>query len=146
VAPFIFEKSLNEGWNFLIENAVKNFPGFEGVVITEGFWGDVWDGVKTVGGKVVDVVGGALDTVATGVKKAGSWLADNTVVGGWVANAAAANLEVSPGKTLEDMLLTDGDYVAAELTSGDIVVAGKTAADTGSAARALITALEGLLA
>ena len=84
--PFIFEKSLNEGWNFLIENAVKNFPGFEGVVITEGFWGDVWDGVKTVGGKVVDVVGGALDTVATGVKKAGSWLADNTVVGGWVAS------------------------------------------------------------
>jgi hypothetical protein len=83
--PFVFEKSLNDGWNFLIENAVKNFPGFEGVIY-EGFWGDVWDGVKTVGGKVVDVVGGALDTVATGVKKAGSWLADNTVVGGWIAS------------------------------------------------------------
>jgi len=84
--PLVFEKSLNEGWNFLIENAVKNFPGFEGVVITEGFWGDVWDGVTSVGSKVVDVIGKGLDTVATGVKKAGAWLADNTVVGGWIAS------------------------------------------------------------
>jgi hypothetical protein len=84
--PLVFEKSLKEGWNFLIENAVRNFPGFEGVVITEGFLGDLWDGVTSFGSKVVDVVGGALDTVATRVKKAGSWLADNTVVGGWIAS------------------------------------------------------------
>ena len=67
------------------------------------------------------------------------------IIGGWVANNAAKNLEVSAGNTLEDMLVSDGDYVAAVLTSGDIVAAGKTAADTGAAASALINALEGLM-
>jgi hypothetical protein len=40
------------------------------------------------------------------------------------------------------MIVNSGDYVAAVLDSGSIVVAGMTAADTGAAANALITALE----
>jgi hypothetical protein len=67
------------------------------------------------------------------------------IVGGWVANAAAANLEVNAGNTLEKLLINSGDYVAAVLASGDIVVAGFNGNDTGRAAQDLITALEGLM-
>ncbi|HNV01226.1 MAG TPA: hypothetical protein PKK60_02245, partial [archaeon] len=67
------------------------------------------------------------------------------IVGGWVANAAAANLEVSAGNTLEKLLINSGDYVAAVLASGDIVVAGFSGNDTGRAAQDLISALEGLM-
>lgn len=69
----------------------------------------------------------------------------NIIVGGWLANNAARNLEVSEGNTLEDLLLSSGDYVAAVLASGDIVVAGFNANDTGSAASELIDALEDLM-
>jgi|GEM_PF-1554944 hypothetical protein len=68
------------------------------------------------------------------------------IVGGWVANTMAVGLEVAEGNTLNDLLLTAGDYVAAELVSGDIVVAGMTAADTGAAAQELINALDAMLA
>jgi hypothetical protein len=67
------------------------------------------------------------------------------IVGGWVANTAAVNLEVAGGQTLDQMLITDGDYVAAELASGNIVAAGMTAADTGAAAQELIDALDVML-
>ena len=67
------------------------------------------------------------------------------IVGGWVANAAAANLEISAGNSLDKLLLNSGDYVAAVLASGDIVVAGFNGNDTGRAAQDLITALEGLM-
>lgn len=67
------------------------------------------------------------------------------IVGGFVVNSVARNVEVANGNTLEDLLVSSGDYVAALLTSGNVVVAGYTAADTGSAARELINALDALI-
>lgn len=94
-SSYSFEKSLNQGWLFLIENAVRNFPGYEHL-IQEGLWGDftsgvsnlagkAWSGIKSAGGAVVDTVGQGLDYVGGKVKQAGDWLADNTLVGSWVA-------------------------------------------------------------
>jgi len=49
------------------------------------------------------------------------------------------------GQTLENLLVSDGDYVSYVLDSGSIVVAGKNANDTGTAAQALVSALEGMM-
>ena len=53
----------------------------------------------------------------------------------------AKNLQVD-GQTLEERLVASGDYVAAVLDNGSVVVAGWTANDTAVAARALIAQLE----
>lgn len=66
------------------------------------------------------------------------------IVGGFLVNTAAANLTVD-GVALTDRLVASGDYVSAVLADGKIVVAGWTAADTGAAARDLISALDGLM-
>lgn len=84
--PLVFEKSLKEGWNFLIENAVRNFPGFENVTITEGVFGDIWDGVTSFGSKVVDVVKSAGDAVVDGVKYVGGKVWDGVK---WVGQKIA---------------------------------------------------------
>jgi len=65
------------------------------------------------------------------------------IVGGFKVNTAAKNLQVD-GKTLEERLTASGDYVAAVLTDGKIVVAGWTAGDTAMAARALIAAMDAM--
>jgi hypothetical protein len=67
------------------------------------------------------------------------------IVGGYFVNSLAQNLTLSDGTTLQDKLTASGDYVAEKLDNGDIVVAGYTAADTGTAAQELIAALDGLL-
>jgi len=70
------------------------------------------------------------------------------LVGGWLANTqVASTLPIdSNGTKLSDVLVSDGDYVAAVLDSGSIVVAGWSAdgSDTASAAQALIAALDKL--
>ncbi|MFA6269381.1 MAG: S-layer protein [archaeon] len=65
------------------------------------------------------------------------------IVGGFMVNTAAKNLTVD-GQTLESRLTAAGDYVSAVLADGKIVVAGWTAADTASAAQALIAALDAM--
>ncbi|MEI7960966.1 MAG: hypothetical protein WCI04_01390, partial [archaeon] len=67
------------------------------------------------------------------------------LVGGWLANTkVAAELVLPNNVKLNEALQASGDYVSAVLTDGSILVAGWTASDTASAARALITALDGL--
>ncbi|MBT4870085.1 MAG: S-layer protein [Candidatus Diapherotrites archaeon] len=117
----------------------------------------VGDTVTTTGGTKVTVdaigatatgVAGGVEVVAAGdlVKVAGAFSGGKSIiVGGFNANTAAKNLQVTEGNTLEDMLVASGDTVAAVLSSGDIVAAGFTAADTGVAAGALIDALEALI-
>lgn len=97
----------------------------------------------TTGGEVqgVSIVKVPKNLVKTDASRGGR----SIIVGGWVVNAAAQNLEVSGGQTLQDLVTASGEYVAAVLNSGDIVVAGWTAADTGSAATELINALEALV-
>jgi hypothetical protein len=63
------------------------------------------------------------------------------IVGGFMVNQAAKNLTVD-GQTLEQRLVASGDYVAAVLNDGKVVVAGYTANDTAVAARALIAAMD----
>jgi hypothetical protein len=111
----------------------------------------------TEGGVTITAVNGtcgaagsvdAVEVVAAGdlVKVAGAFSGGKSIiVGGFNANTAAKNLQVSEGNTLEDMLISDGYYVAAVLSSGDIVAAGYNASDTGDAASALIDALEALM-
>ncbi|MDD3083695.1 MAG: S-layer protein [Candidatus ainarchaeum sp.] len=79
------------------------------------------------------------------VKTDASYGGRSIIVGGWMVNAAAQNLEVLGGQKLQDVIQSSGDYVAAVLNSGNIVVAGYTATDTGSAASELINALEALI-
>ncbi|MDD4251041.1 MAG: S-layer protein [Candidatus ainarchaeum sp.] len=79
------------------------------------------------------------------VKTDASTNGKSIIVGGWMVNAAAVNLEVSGGQKLQDLITANGEYVAAVLTNGSIVVAGYTSADTGRAASDLINALEGLM-
>ncbi|MFA5931298.1 MAG: S-layer protein [archaeon] len=64
------------------------------------------------------------------------------IVGGFMVNKAASNLVIKDGQTLDTMLTASGDYVAAVLADGKIVVAGWTASDTADAAKALIAALD----
>jgi hypothetical protein len=105
----------------------------EGITVTVNGMSGATAGVQVV--PVDDLV--KLDTESSNGR--------SIIVGGWVANAAARNLEVTEGNTLEDLLLNDGDYVAAVLASGDIVAAGFNAMDTADAASDLIDALEGLM-
>ncbi len=67
------------------------------------------------------------------------------IVGGYLVNSLARNLTLTDGSTLEDALTQSGDMVAEQLPSGDLVVAGYTAADTGRAAQDLINALDDLV-
>jgi len=89
-------------------------------------------------GVVVNKVGNIvkLDTAASYGK--------SIIVGGQLVNNMAKNLNVD-GQTLDERLVAAGDYVAAVLTDGKIVVAGWTANDTGVAAQALITALDAFM-
>jgi len=66
------------------------------------------------------------------------------IVGGHLVNNMAANLSVE-GQTLQERLVANGDYVAAVLDNGSVVVAGWNANDTASAARALIAQLESFM-
>ncbi|MFA5764370.1 MAG: hypothetical protein WC915_06190, partial [archaeon] len=93
------------------------------------------------GGQAVSVVAVPKNLVKVDASTYGK----SIIVGGFAVNAAAKNLEISAGQTLENMLTADGEYVAAVLTSGNIVVAGFNANDTGAAATELINALEALI-
>lgn len=64
------------------------------------------------------------------------------IVGGHLVNKMAVNLKVDGSQKIEDMLTSNGDYVAAVLEDGKVVVAGWTAEDTGRAATILINKLE----
>ena len=67
------------------------------------------------------------------------------IVGGWLVNALASGFVLEDGvTTLEDALVAEGDAVA-QIVGSDIIVAGFNAAGTGTAAEALIDALEALL-
>ena len=68
------------------------------------------------------------------------------IVGGYLVNSLAQNVVLGDGSTLQEALTAPGDRVAEVLTSGDIVVAGYTAADTKAAAQELIAALDALMA
>ncbi|MDD3086146.1 MAG: hypothetical protein PHD80_03540, partial [Candidatus ainarchaeum sp.] len=66
------------------------------------------------------------------------------IVGGHLVNTMATTLSVE-GQTLQERLVANGDYVAAVLDNGSVVVAGWNANDTASAARALIAQLESFM-
>jgi len=66
------------------------------------------------------------------------------IVGGYLVNTQATNLMID-GVSIQERLQNSGDWVAAVLPEGKIVVAGWTAEDTGSAAAQLISALEGFM-
>lgn len=70
--------------------------------------------------------------------------AKSIIVGGQVVNTAAASVMIDT-QSLADVLIANGDSVANVLENGDIIVAGYSAEDTGTAAQQLITALEGLI-
>lgn len=108
---------------------------YEGVAI-DGTEGNVTiDAINGAAGKTIVSVGQIvkLDTDAVSGK--------SIIVGGQLVNNMAKNLQVE-GLTLEERLVANGDYVAAVLDNGSIVVAGWTANDTAVAARALIAQLE----
>ena len=67
------------------------------------------------------------------------------IIGGWKANSLAADVTLPDGRALTEALQAPGDYVVEKLDTGDIIVAGYTAADTVTAARELIDALDALL-
>jgi hypothetical protein len=60
------------------------------------------------------------------------------IVGGYLVNTLAE------GIGLEDVITTSADYVVGKNATGNIVVAGMDAADTETAARELITAIEAM--
>ncbi len=114
--------------------------------IAVGGYDSTPNGTKVTVDAVSGSVGGVnVVAVPNLVKIDQSTYGKSIVVGGWLVNAAAEMLEVSQGNTLEDLITAQGDYVAAVLNSGDIVVAGYSAADTGAAASQLINALEDLI-
>jgi hypothetical protein len=115
--------------------------------------GTSYDGVKvgeTKGNVTIDAIAGA--TTGKSVVKVGNIVkldsaaanGKSIIVGGYLVNTQATNLTID-GVTIQDRLKNNGDWVAAVLPEGKIVVAGWTAEDTGSAASALITALEGFM-
>ncbi len=68
------------------------------------------------------------------------------IVGGYLVNTLAQNVVLNDETTLQEALISAGDKVVELLDdSGDIIVAGYTAADTGVAAQELIDALDALL-
>jgi hypothetical protein len=66
------------------------------------------------------------------------------IVGAWKVNKLAEGVTLADGSSLKSKLAKKGDYVAAKTADGDIIVAGFTASDTGSAAQELINAIENL--
>jgi len=69
---------------------------------------------------------------------------NHVIVGGYLVNKLAENVLLGDGMTLQETLTAPGDIVVELLSSGDIVVAGYTAADTKAAAQELIAALDAL--
>ncbi|MCD6247283.1 MAG: hypothetical protein J7J87_02510, partial [Candidatus Diapherotrites archaeon] len=69
----------------------------------------------------------------------------HVIIGGWKANSLAADVTLPDGRALAEALQAPGDYVVEKLDTGDIIVAGYTAADTVTAAKELINALDALL-
>jgi len=68
------------------------------------------------------------------------------IIGGWKVNRLAqSDLTLSDGTVLSERLKKAGDYVVDKLVTGDIIVAGFTAADTEAAAKELIAELDKLL-
>jgi hypothetical protein len=65
------------------------------------------------------------------------------LVGGWLVNSKVAATMQVDGVALNERVQAKGDYVAA-VVDGSIVVAGWLAEDTGTAAQALIAALDAL--
>jgi len=65
------------------------------------------------------------------------------IVGGQLVNTVAQTIKTAEGTALSEVLVSSGDYVAEVLNDGSIIVAGYTASDTATAARALISALDG---
>ncbi len=70
--------------------------------------------------------------------------ATHVIVGAWKVNKLAEGVTLADGSTLKSKLTKTGDYVAEKTSTGDIVVAGYTGSDTGSAAQELIDAIENL--
>lgn len=114
--------------------------------------GTPYTGVKvgeTKGNVTVTAIAGA--TTGVTVKPVGNIVKLDTgyangksiIVGGHLVNNVAKTVQVN-GQTLDQLLVAPGDYVAAVLQDGKVVVAGWTAADTGVAAQALISALDAL--
>jgi hypothetical protein len=107
---------------------------------------------QTVDGVTVTVsaVSGGAST-GYDIKKVGNIVAldkDSTygksiLVGGWLVNSKVAKEMKVDGTSLEERIVSAGDYVAA-IQDGSIIVAGWLAEDTGSAAQALIAALDKL--
>lgn len=131
---------------------VQEFLGTNSNVVTPT-GGTPYTGVavgQTVGNVTVTSISGA--TSGSTIVPVGNIVVPDTqsasgksiLVGGWLANTkVAADLQVD-GQPLNSRLVASGDYVSAVLSDGSILVAGWTAADTASAAQALITALDGL--
>ncbi len=71
---------------------------------------------------------------------------NHIIVGGYLVNKLAEDVTLGDGSTLQEALIGSGDTVVELLSSGDIVVAGYTAADTETAAIELIDALDDLIA
>ncbi len=67
------------------------------------------------------------------------------IVGGYIVNELAKNLVLTDGSSLQEALVSSGDYVVDIMDDGDIVVAGYTANDTATAAKKLISQLESLM-
>lgn len=116
--------------------------------------GNTYAGVavgETKGNVTVTAISGATSGVAPVVlasnlvKVAGATNGKAIIVGGQLVNSAAKMVTVEGTSTLEDVLKANGDYVASVLATGNIVVAGYSASDTGVAAQALINAIDGLL-
>jgi len=115
--------------------------------------GAPYAGVKageTKGNVTVTAIGGA--TAGKAIVKVGNIVKLDTdtangksiIVGGQMVNQVAKTILVN-GMTLDKSLISAGDYVAAVLADGKIVVAGWTAGDTGTAARALIAAMDAFM-
>jgi hypothetical protein len=108
-------------------------------VAVDGVKGNVTiDAINGTAGKSVVKVGNIvkLDTEAVSGKA--------IIVGGQLVNNMAKNLQID-GVTIQERLGNNGDYVAAVLDNGSVVVAGWTSNDTAMAARALIAQLESFM-
>ncbi|MDO8428254.1 MAG: S-layer protein [Candidatus Diapherotrites archaeon] len=66
------------------------------------------------------------------------------IVGGHLVNTLAESVVLADGRTSAEALTQSGDKVMEVLSNGNVYVAGWTAADTQSAARDLISALDNL--
>jgi|SaaInl8_200m_RNA_FD_contig_31_1874576_length_2655_multi_9_in_0_out_0_1 hypothetical protein len=130
-------------------SSVEGGANFTGLIVgNEASEGSTNVTVTAVDGTCSVEGGAAVSVVAVPsnlVKVDASTYGKSIIVGGFAVNTAAQNLEISDGQTLDAYLTAEGEYVAAVLTSGNIVVAGYSASDTGSAAADLINALEALI-